>query len=137
MNLDRAGTLKYALGNAAWGLLVTVVLIGFLFKLIYFRKKLPYVEHLVFWMNVHSFSFIVVTIVLFFIFKITDDEGLINSIIIGLSIFLPSFVFLSMLKYYNQSKIKTFVKFLITALFYSMMGVIVMVVVSLMSLIFF
>ena len=137
MNLDRAGTLKYALGNAAWGLLVTVVLLGFLFKLLYFRKSLPYVEHLVFWMNVHSFSFIIVTIVLFFIFKIPDNEGFNNTLTMCLSIFLPSFVYLSMLKNFRQSKTKTFVKFIITGIFYLMMGMMVMVVVSLISVLIF
>ncbi len=137
MNLDRAGTLKYALGNAAWGLLITVVLLGFLFKILYFRKKLPYVEHLVFWMNVHSFSFFMVTVVLFLILVVPSTETQDNTLTIFISIFLPSFVYLSMYNYYKQGKIKTLIKFLITGVFYLMMGMLVMVLVSLASLLFF
>ncbi|MBL0027215.1 MAG: DUF3667 domain-containing protein [Saprospiraceae bacterium] len=137
MSLDRAGTLKYAIGNAAWGLVVAVILMGLLFKLLYIRKRRPYVEHLVFWMNVHSFCFLLVTLIVFFTMNVisSDDPG--GILAAGLGITLPIVLYISMLKYYKQGKLKTFVKFFITSGFYLMVGVFVVLIVSLISLVFF
>ena len=138
INLDRAGTIKYVLGNAAWGLLFAVLLLGWLFKLLYIRHKKYYVEHLVFWMNVHSFSFIVVTLIVFLARLSLEDEeamsGLISSI---LTLFLPIWLYLSMQKYYKQGFLKTILKFGFTAFFYIVIGLLVVLAVSVVSLVFF
>lgn len=138
INLDRAGTLKYALGNAAWGLLVAVLLLGWLYKLIYIRHKKYYVEHLVFWMNVHSLLFIIVTLIVFLSRNYFSDEDKMSEFIsVSLTILLPLLLYVSIYKYYKQGIFKTFVKFCITSGFYIMIGLTVVSIVSLMSLIFF
>jgi hypothetical protein len=138
INLDRAGTLKYVLGNAAWGLLVAVLLLGWLFKLLYIRHKKYYVEHLVFWMNIHSFSFLIVTLIVFLArLSIKDEEAISALISTSLSLFLPIWLYLSMYKYYKQGFLKTFLKFGFTAFFYIIFGLLVVVVVSVVSLILF
>ena len=109
INLDRAGTIKYALGNAAWGLLVAVLLLGWLFKLIYIRHKKYYVEHLVFWMNVHSLCFIIVTLIVFLARNyFSNEDKMFEFISISLTILLPLLLYVSCLLYTSSECIHIF-----------------------------
>jgi hypothetical protein len=135
MNLDRTGTIKYAIGNAAWGVLVAIILLALFFKILYFRKKLHFVEHLVFWMNLHSFYFILLSISLYIS---TNTAILANSgLIIFISLAIPIYLFVNMLMYYKDSKRLTFVKFIFTTFFYLMVGFTVISLVGVGSLLFF
>lgn len=138
INLDRAGTIKYALGNAAWGLLTAVFFLGLLFKLLYVRQKKFYVEHLIFWMNVHSTGFITVSLIIFFAKRFSQNEEFQSGFLsIALLILLPALVLVSMYKYYGQSIFKTIIKFLLTGMFYIVIGLTIVLIVSLISLAFF
>ncbi len=135
LNLDRAGMIKYSLGNAAWGVLLTVFALAGFLKLIYYRKKKHYVEHLVLMMNIHSWAFIILSLLLFIGIK-SDDEvrGFVTLLI---AIFLPALIYVTLKKYYQQSSVKTFLKFLLITGFYTLMGISLILIVSIGSLLFF
>lgn len=137
INLDRAGTIKYALGNAAWGILFAIILLAGFFKLLYWRKNHYYVEHLVFWMNIHSLSFIVVTLSIYSATKFLQNDDPIEYLFLLMFLSLGVILYLSMYKYYRQGKIKTFAKFVMASLFYLMVGLAVISLVGVASLVFF
>lgn len=137
LNLDRAGMIKYAIGNAAWGVLVVIGFLALFFKLLYMRKKLHYVEHLVFLMNVHSFCFIFNTIILFLLYNTGIQENYEGFAAAAFTVFSPTFLFVSMKMNYKQGLVKTLVKFMLTAVFYLIAGLSIILLVSLGSLLFF
>jgi hypothetical protein len=137
LNLDRAGMVRFAIGNAAWGVFVVIGFLAGIFKLLYFRKKMHYAEHLVLLMNLHSFCFLINTIILF-IYYILLHSGSHDGIIgVALSLFAPLYLFITMKIYYRQGFFKTFIKYLITSGVYLVLGIFIILMVSIGSLIFF
>lgn len=115
------GTIRYVLGNLIWAILLTILILAGFFKLIYWRKKLTYVEHLIFLMNVHSLAFIVNTILLLiFSLKLVNWNGEDAKINLSLSFFLiPTIIFfIAMYKYYEQSFLKTSIKSMLSSIVY-------------------
>jgi hypothetical protein len=134
MNLDRAGTINYAIGNAAWGVLALIIIMAGFLKLLYWRQKMHYVAHLVLLLNVHSVIFFLLLMfaIIFGILGKDDQNHL------GLySLIVLIIVFLSMYKYYGQGLMKTTLKFFIASTFYVIFGLIIVFSVSLGSLAFF
>jgi hypothetical protein len=95
---------------------VLLPVFALLLKLLYFRSRSLYIKHLVFSFNVHSF--------LFFILLITDIIEMSTIPFSGylampLYLCIPVNLFVGMKKVYGQSNGKTFVKFLLLSLTYS------------------
>ena len=137
LNLDRAGMIKYGIGNAAWGVLFVIIGLAGLFKILYYRKKIHYVSHLVLLMNIHSFLFLFVTLSILVYRQFPDSESVDGMLAICLSVFLPLYFFICLRKYYGQGFFKTLIKFLISGMTYVVIGSLVIMMVSLGSLIFF
>jgi len=137
LNLDRAGMIKYGIGNAAWGVLWVIIGLAGLFKLLYYRKKIHYVSHLVLLMNIHSFLFILVTFSIIATRQISNHDTGNSMLALILLISLPLYFFISLRKYYGQGFFKTIIKFFISGMAYILIGSLVILMVSLGSLIFF
>ena len=137
LNLDRAGMIKYGIGNAAWGVLFVIIGLAGLFKLLYYRKKIHYVSHLVLLMNIHSFLFIIVTFSIIATRQISNHDAGNSMLALFLAIFLPVYFFISLRKFYGQGFSKTLVKFFICGMTYILIGSLVIMMVSIASLIFF
>ncbi|HMR87296.1 MAG TPA: DUF3667 domain-containing protein [Saprospiraceae bacterium] len=135
---DQAGTGNYVIGNFAWGVLLIIIALAAFMKLLYYKKKLHYVEHLVFLMNVHSFCFLVNALVFFICAKFDDFESKYEVItnFILLSVPLVT-MFLSLFYYYKQGFFKTLLKYFILGFMYTVFFGIFIVIVSLVSLILF
>lgn len=58
------GSVKFFISNLSWVFLITCLLVAAIAKLLYIRHSMYYVEHLVLYLNIHSFSFIFVSILL-------------------------------------------------------------------------
>lgn len=121
---DPDGTIKYVLGNLIWAILLTILILAGFYKLIYFRKKLPYVEHLIFLLNVHSLAFIANSLLLLFSQKAFDVSAETTKVNLSASFFLiPTIIFvISLYKYYKQSFIKTSIKAALTAFVYAIIN---------------
>lgn len=135
---DQAGTGNYVIGNFAWGVLLVIIALAAFMKLLYFRYKRHYVEHLVLLMNVHSFCFLVNAILLFICSKFDDFELKYEALTYTILLGLPSITMLiSLYYYYNQGFLKTLVKFSILGFMYTVFFGIFIIIVSLVSLIIF
>jgi hypothetical protein len=131
IDTNRAESIRYFVKNFGWSIILIVFILALFFKLLYIRHKKYFVEHVVFWMNVHSSSFFMV-IVGILIYKLQETEMV---FIVG---FAPIIIlFFSMLFYFKQSLLKTLFKFAVTCFFYSTICLIVGVFFSFASLVFF
>ena len=81
---------------------ILLPLFAFFLKLLYIRRKILYVEHLVFSLHIHTFIFIVLIISLF----IPNIY-----VILGLILIILIYLFLSILNFYEQSFTKSLLKF--------------------------
>lgn len=83
---------------------VLLPLFALFLKLLYIRRKILYIEHLVFSLHIHTFIFIVLIISVF----IPNFY-----VVLGLLLVIFIYLFLSIYNYYEQSFLKSFFKFII------------------------
>jgi hypothetical protein len=96
-------TLREAfLDNAPTGIFLMMPLFAFILKLLYWRRKRFYVEHFVFALHVHSFAFLLLTVMML----LQDDWiGLI------LSAWFVVALYIAMKRVYGQGYLKTLLKY--------------------------
>lgn len=108
----------FLLGNILWLTLVMMPLLALTLKLFYIRHDHYYVEHLVFSMHTHSFSFGLWTVFILIAGRVPDYFIALIFMTIGL------YVIFSMKNYYQQSWLKTTFKFfLINGLYVILLGI--------------
>jgi len=100
------GVIEFFISKLSITLLLMMPILALVLKLFYIRHDYFYVEHLIFTLHFHAFTFILILILGLFGHYL---PGLIITITI-LSIFI--YLYLAMKKVYHQKKGKTFVKFI-------------------------
>jgi len=105
---DLKGAIRFAFGNFLWAIIATIFLQSLLMKLLYIRKKKFFVEHILLMFNIHSFSFIAVSIplIIMAIFKNLDLSGITQLLVFASLIY----GFSSFKVYYDQGWFKTILK---------------------------
>jgi hypothetical protein len=107
----------YLLSHLSWIILFSIPLIAFSLKLLYIRRKRPYIEHFVYTLHFHTFVFISFSVLfLFLLMAPTTDDNLwsIPCMIIALFIYL----IFSLKTVYQQSLLKTGFKILLFLMTY-------------------
>lgn len=109
INKDTKAAMRYLFGNAAWGLIPSILLICLLLKLLYRNQLIEYLEHLILVCNIHSslFFFAIIASLLGFILPDQFMGDLIGYGILASLIF----VFVIFKKYYKEGIIRTAIKF--------------------------
>lgn len=130
LNLDRAGALKYVIGNIAWGIIPVILMLALVMKLLYIRHKRYYAEHVILLMNVHSLAFILVSgaIVGGYIFDNLDDLQPVVYVVVLLMMFL------SLYFYFNQGIFKTLIKYCTLGFTYFFLLVFCLLIAGIVSL---
>jgi Protein of unknown function (DUF3667) len=124
----------YIIGKLLWLTLVLVPVMALFFLLLYRRQKRYYVEHFVFILHFNIVIFASLTIAL----PLVDNEIIDHAITLTVStLFLFSFLYLGMKKYYQQGWIKTFIKFCLVNFMYITFGLIFLILFMLLSFILF
>ena len=100
------------IGYTTWAILLMMPFLALVLYALYFRHTHYYIEHLIFAFHVHSFSFLVVTIM---IFGINVLSQWIFLILLGI---IMTYLFISILRVYKQSIWKTSLKFIILNIVY-------------------
>ncbi len=132
---DLPGATKFIMGNMIWGVVSTIFLLAFLMKFLYLRKKRYYVEHAVVLFDIHSFFFILLSILFGYYLACGAelDGGPIGIIVIATFIYgLWTFG-----AYYRQGWFKTFVKYLVVLFAYTLFVSFSFILVLLISILFF
>lgn len=126
------GMFRVFLKTSSYGMFIFLPLFALILKILYRRRKRFYIEHVIF--TLHFFSFIFFVLMLFALINLIQIElpkWIMLLIILG-------YLYLSMLKVYNQSWGKTLLKcislVLTTTIF---IGPLMLILVSLVSFIFY
>lgn len=107
-------------------LFILLPLFALILKLLYFRRKIFYVEHLIFSLHFHTYIFINLLLAVFF-----PNQFVIILVIISIHVHL----FMSLRSVYQQSRIKTFLKMGILLTSYSFMLIPAFVILVLLAVV--
>ena len=116
-HLDRV--VDSAISQFIWTFLFTLILLGFGLKLLYIRRRLYYVEHLVFSFHFHAFTFLLTSILIFLYWVMPSYISTFSAVLLpGVFIVGWFYLFLAMKRVYRQHWFKTFIKFAILNFMY-------------------
>lgn len=132
---------SFAIGQLVWMVALMMPALAFLLKLLYFRRKKYFVEHLVFSFHYHAFAFFIFTFVfvglrlleLGFIQSDLDEEAIVGIPLLGVLIYL----FIAMRRVYGQGYFKTFIKYSILNFSYIFIFTVCLVLTLLVSFLFY
>ncbi|HEY7770941.1 DUF3667 domain-containing protein [Longimicrobium sp.] len=110
--------------NAPKGVFLMMPLFAFILKLLYVRRKRYYVEHFVFALHVHAMAFL-----LFTVGMVSRRLDWLPSV---LALWMTLYVFLAMKKVYGQGIVRTFLKFCALGGAYTIFGMTVGAIATLM-----
>src|SRR5690606_19705106 len=95
---------KEALQRLPTAVFLMLPAFALLLKLLYVRRKRYYVEHFVFGLHTHAFTFLMFTIMLL---------GRTNWIRLPATLWMLAYFFLAMKRYYGQGWLKTTLKYIV------------------------
>ena len=110
----------------SWAFFLLLPIFALLLKLLYIRRRQNYIRHLIFSIHIHSFIFVVFTIILI-LFMLTNGS-VENSIVVSkelrnisflLILSLPIYSVIAIKKFYGQSLGKAIVKFITVSFLYN------------------
>ena len=116
----------FLLKNINWFIILLMPFTALLFKLLYIRRKRYFIEHLVF--NLHNHSALIILFTLFIILSWLNNNTIdeISSFVLG---FAPGIYYIaSMKRYYQQSWVKTIIKFMIFSMLYFLIFLLALVI---------
>lgn len=115
-----AKILKYI----SWAFFLLLPLFALLLKFMYIRRKQNYMRHLIFSIHIHSFIYLVMTLIVALYMTVPGNLETITSIIVFV---LPVYTVIAMKRFYQQSVRKTIFKFLVVSFFYNIIFLLVVV----------
>ena len=130
---DHKSALTFSLGNGIWVVIATIIMIAFLMKLFYIRRKKYLIEHAIILFHTHAFAFVVGSVIML-VAKFSDFGSEIYAIGAAVSLI---YTILSLKFYYGQGWIKTLTKFLIISFFYVIVMSVLVGIVLMFSLLLF
>ncbi len=99
------GVLEYFIGHSSITIFFMMPFLALLLKILYIRRDYFYVEHLIFAFHYHAFLFLIV-------FLLSLLGGYLPAVILGFSIAgIFVYLYIAMLKVYQQGWFKTLIKF--------------------------
>jgi len=97
--------IPFVLGKVTWAVFFVLLLLTLIFKLLYLRKDILYLEHLIFGIHLNSFFLIIATIL-----TLLSEEKIENFIPWAI-LLMAIYLFIAMKRVYKQSYIVTILKF--------------------------
>ena len=131
---DPSGAIRFAIGNLIWSILFAVIITALGMKILYIRRNRYYVEHLIVLFNIHTFAFLLASAGFWLGFKLIGPENTIDD---WAFVAIILFFFLSLKFYYKQGWIKTFIKFFLISWMYLILLIMMVVLVTVVSFLFF
>jgi hypothetical protein len=131
---DPEGMLRSYIGSAAWAVFVMVVTGAGVLMLLHVRRKRYYVEHLIFLLHQASADWLFMTLVLLSTWVVSVPSKWLLTLV---CVWIPTSIYIAMLRYYRQSKLKTFAKWLIFVVMYVVIGVVMFAAALLVTMLLF
>lgn len=109
----------------SWAFFLLLPIFALILKLAYIRRKIRYMRHLVFSIHIHSFIFIVFTIIVALLLLF---ESNLQNVVLILLFSVPLYFIIAMKKFYGQNIFKVIMKFFVVSFLYNIVFVTVLVV---------
>lgn len=120
-NRSSSRNITQIIGQLIWGILLIIPLSSALLQLVYIRHKRKYVEHLIFSLHVHSFSFLMATVPLLLSSANIADSGAFTVSIGNGFLLLPIYFFIAQARVYPQKRWKLWLRSGLLFFFYSLL----------------
>lgn len=130
---DPLGALRFIFGNLTWTIILCTLLLAAFFKVLYFRQKKIFAEHLVLLCNIHSLSFFINIIMLLTATKMSVQMDYLTYMFA----FPPIIFLLSVKKYYGNGVMMTLFKSFLSGIVYLLAFSLFITLVSLISFFIF
>lgn len=133
INKDPNSSNKFLFNNAMWGLIPSILVLCLFLKLLYRNHKIPYLEHLIFVVNVHSFFFLFWMVSMLILRYFIDDRYGIQALMPIALAAMIFYVFIMMKIYYREGILRSLVKFIFAFFvygFFSLLFVVLSIVIS-------
>jgi len=101
----------------SYSLFILMPVFALLLKLLYIRRKSFYVEHLLFSLNMHSFTLLVLSVFLFVRILLTDNDRWAFLVVLAIPVYFTA----GMMRFYKQGFLKILLKEFILALTYTIL----------------
>ncbi|HKJ41452.1 MAG TPA: DUF3667 domain-containing protein [Sunxiuqinia sp.] len=115
----------------SWAFFVLLPVFALLLKLFYVRRKIYYIRHLIFSIHIHSFLFVILTLVVLLNLIFHGSIGVLS---LWLLVIAPIYIYLAMHNFYRQGYLKTFFKFILLGAIYNLVVVLTVVYVFVQAL---
>jgi len=127
----------YAFSKISTITILMVPVLAFILKLLYWRRKRRYTEHLIFGLHLHAFIFLLIMLSLVVINWLSLSKALQEQIGLGAVLVFLVYVYAALWRVYRQGWFKTFVKFWMIGAMYNTAFFMVFALGLLMSVLFF
>lgn len=111
--------LGYAIKNLPIMMFVLLPIFAFLLAILYWRKRLFYIDHIIHSIHLHCFAYLIYGISLAATFFLISNDTLSGWISFGAFLWVSIYAYLSFKRVYKQSNWKTIVKFGLQGFLYS------------------
>ena len=118
---DQSQIFAAMMGHITWAILLMMPLLGMVLYILYIRHNYYYIQHLIFAFHLHSFFFLVAGILVIGMNVFPSWIYLVSFLIIAL------YVFISMLRVYEQSIFRTSIKFIILNISYGILFILFLI----------
>jgi hypothetical protein len=120
---DGKSVLEKVVNNVPTALIVLLPLMAFVLKVLYPLSRRYYVEHLLFFVHLHAFLFLLITLQILFTrlaAMISIPETATVLTVVATSIYAPVYLFVAMRRVYGQGRFVTFLKYIVLTFAYIM-----------------
>jgi hypothetical protein len=115
--------LEKVINNVPTALIVLLPLMALVLKALYPLSRRYYVEHLLFFVHLHAFFFLLFTLQILFVrltAAISVPEWITTLVVVASSVYVPIYLFVAMRRVYAQGRIVTFMKYITLMIAYLM-----------------
>lgn len=125
---------SYLISYFSIALLILLPALALFLKMIYIRRRINYVEHLIFSFHTQTLAFILLSVLVILSFFSNIISGALLEIF---SVFFLIYLYIAMLKFYEQKWFKTLVKFFIINLSFMLLFIFIIALFSIIGLVFY
>ncbi|MEN8117557.1 MAG: DUF3667 domain-containing protein [Bacteroidota bacterium] len=115
----------------SWAFFLLLPVFALILKLFYIRRKQNYIRHLVFSIHIHSFIFIIITLIIGLHMMLDINIEIVTSVLL---LSIPLYIVIALKRFYGQKVIKVILKFIGITFLYNIIFWIMIVIVFLNAL---
>lgn len=123
--------------NLSLMMFVMIPVFALLLKLLYIRRKILYINHLIHTIHIHTFAFLIYGLAMAAMYWLVDNDDLQGWLSVGAMVMVSTYAYLSFKNVYSQRWGKTLIKFWLTGFIYSYVIIIALLIEMFVSFLVF